>query len=222
MAENRNNPRRRQRRPKAKQLDLSQLMKKRFGKPEQDFKPDPNTATWAKTTRLTELQRLRLLKWALYIFTCIFCLVLQDVILSQLPLFGACMDLPVCAMLLITVLEGTEVGSVFLFCASLFYFFSGTAPIPMCISLLTCIGVLATVFRQMYWHRSKGSILMCTMIALTIYEMSLFVAGLVEELTVVSRIGSFVLTSIYSCLALIPLYSLIYKIGLIGGNTWKE
>jgi hypothetical protein len=52
--------------------------------------------------------------------------------------------------------------------------------------------------------------------------MSLFVAGLVEELTVVSRIGSFVLTSIYSCLALIPLYSLIYKIGLIGGNTWKE
>ena len=147
---------------------------------------------------------------------------MQDVILSQLPLFGACPDLPVCAMLLITVLEGTEVGSVFLFCASLFYFFSGSAPIPMCISLLTCIGVLATVFRQMYWHRSKGSILMCTMIALTVYEMSLFFTGLVQDLTIFSRIGSFVLTSIYSCLALIPLYSLIYKIGLIGGNTWKE
>lgn len=222
MAENRNNPRRHRRRPKAKQVDLAQLVKKRFVKPEQDFKPDRNTATWAKTTRLTELQRLRLIKWVLYIFTCIMCLVVQDVILSQIPLFGACTDLPVCAMLLITVLEGTEVGSVFLFCASLFYFFSGSAPIPMCISLLTCIGVLATVFRQMYWHRSKGSILMCTMIALTVYEMSLFVAGLLQELTVFSRIGSFVLTSIYSCLLLIPLYSLIYKIGLIGGNTWKE
>jgi hypothetical protein len=221
MAENRNNSRR-QRRPKAKQVDLQQLVKKRFTRPEQDFKPDPNTATWAKTTRLTQLQQLRLLKWFLYIFTCIACLVVQDVILSQLPLFGACTDLPVCAMLLITVLEGTEVGSIFLFLASLFYFFSGSAPIPMCISLLTCIGVLATVFRQMYWHRSKGSILMCTMIALSIYEMSLFVTGLVQELTVFSRIGSFVLTSIYSCLALIPLYSLIYKIGLIGGNTWKE
>lgn len=221
MAEKRNNSRR-QRRPKAKQVDLQQLVKKRFARKEQDFKPDPNTATWAKTTRLTELQRLRLLKWALYIFTCILCLVVQDVILSQLPLFGACTDLPVCAMLLITVLEGTEVGSVFLFCASLIYFFSGSAPIPMCISLLTCIGILATVFRQMYWHRSKGSILMCTMIALTVYEMSLFVTGLVQELTIFSRIGSFVLTSIYSCLALIPLYSLIYKIGLIGGNTWKE
>lgn len=221
MAENRNNPRR-QRRSQAKQVDLQQLMKKRFARKEQDFKPDPNTATWIKTTRLTEFQRLRLLKWALYIFTCILCLVVQDVILSQMPLFGACMDLPVCAMLLITVLEGTEVGSIFLFLASLFYFFSGSAPIPMCISLLTVIGVLATMFRQMYWHRSKGSILLCTMIALTTYEMSLFVAGLMEELTVVSRIGSFVLTSIYSCLVLIPLYSLIYKIGLIGGNTWKE
>ena len=32
----------------------------------------------------------------------------------------------------------------------------------------------------------------------------------------------FVLTAAFSCLVLIPLYSLIYKIGLIGGNTWKE
>ena len=78
------------------------------------------------------------------------------------------------------------------------------------------------MFRQMYWHRSKGSILLCTMIALTAYEMGLFVVGLYNGLTIFSRIGSFVLTSVYSCIALIPLYHLIYKIGLIGGNTWKE
>lgn len=222
MAENRNNPRRRQRRPRAKQLDLSQLMKKRFGKPEQDFKPDPNTSTWAKTARLTELQRLRLLKWALYIFTCIFCLVLQDVILSQLPLFGACIDLAVCAILLITVIEGTEVGSLFVFIASLLYYFSGTAPTALCVGILTYTGVLATMLRQMYWHRSRGSILLCAMIALTVYETGVFVAGLYYGLTVFSRIGSFALTSLYSCLVMIPLYSLIYKIGLIGGNTWKE
>ena len=221
MAEKRNSPRRR-RPSRARQVDLSQRVKKHFRKPEQDFKPDPNTATWLKTTRLTELQRLRLIKWALYLFTCIACLVLQDVILSQIPLFGACTDLPAAVILLICVLEGTEVGSLFLFFASLFYFFSGSAPVPQCIALLTFIGVLATMFRQMYWHRSKGSILMCTMIALTAYELSLFVTGLFQELTVFSRIGSFVLTSIYSCLLLIPLYSLIYKIGLIGGNTWKE
>jgi hypothetical protein len=221
MAENRNT-RRRKRQPKAKQVDLAQLVRKRFTKPEQDFKPDPNTATWLKTTRLTQQQRLRLTKWSLYILCCILCLVLQDVIISQLPLFGACMDLPVCAILLITVLEGSEVGSIFVLIASIFYYFSGTAPTAICVGLLTYTGVLATLLRQMYWHRSRGSILLCVMIALTVYEMSLFVTGLYEGLTTFSRIGSFVLTSIYSCLAAIPLYSLIYKIGLIGGNTWKE
>ena len=221
MAENRNT-RRRQRRPRAKQVDLAQLVKKRFMKPEVDFKPDPNTATWLKTTRLTQQQRLRLTKWALYILTCILCLVVQDVIVSKLPLFGACVDLPICAILLITVLEGSEVGSVFVLIASIFYYFSGTAPTAVCIGLLTYTGVLATLLRQMYWHRSRGSILLCSMIALAAYEISLFITGLYQELTVFSRIGSFGLTIIYSCIALIPLYSLIYKIGLIGGNTWKE
>ena len=222
MAEKRRNPRRRQRRPKARQVDLAQLMKKRFRREEQDFKPDPTTATWLKTTRMTEQQRLRLTRWVLYIAVCVLCLVVQDVIMSQFPLFGACTDLPVCAILLITVLEGSEIGSVFVFLAALFYYFSGTAPTAVCVALLTYTGVLATLFRQMYWHRSKGSILLCTMIALTVYEMGLFVTGLMQELTVFSRIGSFALTSLYSCIALIPLYSLIYKIGLIGGNTWKE
>lgn len=221
MAEKRNT-RRRQRRPRAKQVDLAQLVKKRFTKPEQDFKPDPNTATWLKTTRMTEQQRLQLTKWALYILTCILCLVIQDVILGQLPLFGACIDLAVCAILLITVIEGTEIGSLFVLIASVFYYFSGTAPTAVCIGLLTYAGVLATMFRQMYWHRSRGSILLCAMIALTVYEMSLFVTGLYEGLTIFSRVGSFVLTSLYSCITMIPLYSLIYKIGLIGGNTWKE
>ena len=124
--------------------------------------------------------------------------------------------------MLITVIEGTEVGSLFVLIASLLYYFSGSAPTAVCIGLLTYTGVLATLLRQMYWHRSRGSILLCVMIALTVYEMSLFVTGLYEGLTTFSRIGSFVLTSIYSCLAAIPLYSLIYKIGLIGGNTWKE
>ena len=221
MAEKKRNNRR-QRRPRAKQVDLAQLVKKRFGKPEQDFKPDPNTSTWLKTSRLTELQRLRLTKWVLYILTCIACLVVQDVLVSKLPLFGACMDLPVCAILLITVLEGSEIGSVFVLMASIFYYFSGTAPTAVCIGLLTYTGVLATLLRQMYWHRSRGSILLCSMTALAIYEICLFVTGLYQELTTLSRIGSFGLTILYSCIAMIPLYSLIYKIGLIGGNTWKE
>ena len=64
MAENQKN-RRRQRRPKAKKVDLAQLVKKRFRKPEQDFKPAPTTATRLQTPTLPQQQRLRLTMWAL-------------------------------------------------------------------------------------------------------------------------------------------------------------
>ena len=216
------NPRRRRRQPKAKQVDLAKLVKNRFQRKEQDFKPDPETSTWLKTRRMTQLQRLRLTKWALYILTCILCLVIQDVVLSRTTLFGATTDLAVCAILLITILEGSEIGSVFVLICSVFYYFSGSAPTALCIGLLTYTGVLATMLRQMYWHRSRGSILLCAMIALVVYEIGLFITGLSQEVTIPSRIGYIGLTCIYSCLAMIPLYSLIHKIGLIGGNTWKE
>lgn len=212
----------RRRQPKAKELSLSDLVKKRFARRESDFKPDPSTSTWIKTARMTRQQQLKLTKWVLYILVCILCLVIQDVIMSKLPLFGAATDLPACVIFLITVIEGSEVGSLFVLFASTFYYFSGSAPMAMCIGLMTFLGVGASLFRQMYWHRSKGSILLCSAIALTAYELGLFVVGLMDEVTIPSRIGSFLLTSLYSCIILIPLYSLIHKIGLIGGNTWKE
>lgn len=219
--ENRKSPPTRRRRRKSKQVDLSALLKKRRSA-DNEFKPDRNPSTWLKTSRLTRLQRLRLAKWGLYALTVMLCLVIQDVVLARLLLFGATADLVVCAIAIITVLEGTEVGSLFVLIASLFYYFSGSAPTAWCVGLLTFLGTGATLFRQMYWHRSKGSVILCACLATVAYEMGLFVVGLMQELTITSRAVYFGLTSLYSCIAIIPLYSLIYKIGLIGGNTWKE
>ena len=205
-----------------KEMSLAELFKKHRARRDMEFKPDAQVSTFGKALRLTQLQRLRLAKWSLYVLTVILSLVVQDVIMSQISIFGATTDLAVCAILLITVLEGTEVGSIFVLAASLFYFFSGSAPGAYCIGLMSFLGIGATLFRQMYWHRSRGSILLCAAIAVTLYEMGLFVIGLMNELTLFSRIGIFVLTAVLSCLMLIPMYSLVYKIGLIGGNTWKE
>lgn len=201
---------------------LAQLFKQRKNRDAMDFKPDVQTATWLKTTRLTHLQRLRLAKWLLYTLTVVMSLVLQDVIMSQISIFGATTDLPACAILMITVIEGTEVGSLFVLIASTLYYFSGHAPTAWCIGLLTFLGIGATLFRQLFWHRSKGSIILCAAIALTAYEIGLFVVGLTTVLTRWGRLPAFLLTAVFSCLVLIPLYSLIHKIGLIGGNTWKE
>ena len=201
---------------------LTELFKARRRRKDLEFKPDVQKATWAKTTRLTKLQQLRLVRWMLYVLTVVGCLVVQDVIMSQFSILGATTDLPVCAILLITVMEGTEVGSIFVLIASVLYYFSGNAPTAWCIGLMTCFGIGATLFRQMFWHRSKGSIILCSAIAVTAYELGLFVVGLGSKLTHWGRLPSFAMTAVYGCLVLIPLYSLIYKIGLIGGNTWKE
>ena len=187
-----------------------------------DFKPDAQTSTWVKTNKLTLQQRLRLLKWSLYTGVIILALVIQDVIMSQLNFLGGTTDLPVAVILLITVIEGTEVGSLFVLIASTLYYFSGTAPGAYSIGLMCALGIAAVMFRQLYWHRSKGSIVLCAAIALMGYELGLFTVGLLSELTLWNHFGNFLLTGMYSCALLPAIYPLIYKIGLIGGNTWKE
>ncbi|MBR3949604.1 MAG: hypothetical protein IKJ84_02910 [Oscillospiraceae bacterium] len=204
------------------EMSLAELFRKRREKDLAEFKPDATTATWIKTMKLTQQQRLRLTKWGLYILTVVLSLVIQDVVMSQFSFFGATTNLPVCAILLITVIEGTEVGSLFVLIASLLYYFSGTAPTALCIGLLTFLGIGATLVRQMYLHRSQGSVVLCSAIALTGYEIGLFAVGISSGLTHFGRLIPFVLTALLSCLVLIPMYSLIYKIGMIGGNTWKE
>ena len=207
---------------RAKTRSLTELFRGNSRKKRNEFRPDPTTSTWLKTRRLTRLQKLRLLKWVLYALIVILCLVIQDVIMSQLRLFGATTDLAVGAILLITVIEGTDVGSLFVLIASMLYWFSGSAPTPVCIALLTAFGIGSTMFRQMFWHRSRGTLTLCACLALTAYELGLFVTGVMQGLTYFGRLPSFLLTSAYTCLVMIPLYTLVNKTGLIGGNTWKE
>ena len=207
---------------RAKEQTLAELFRRNQRKKRNEFRPDPTASTWLKTRKLTRQQKLRLLKWVLYALIVMMCLVVQDVIMSQFRLFGATTDLAVGAIVLITVIEGTEVGSLFVLIASTLYWFSGSAPTPICIALMTVFGIGATMFRQMFWHRSRGTLTLCACLALTAYELGLFVTGVMQGLTYFGRLPSFLLTSAYTCLVMIPLYTLVYKTGLIGGNTWKE
>ena len=212
----------RRRKPAGNTKTLAQLVKQRRLRADMDFKPDVQRATWVKTTRLTRQQQLRLTRWSLYVLVVVLSVIIQDVVMSKFSMFGATTDLPACAILLITVMEGAEVGSLFVLIASTLYYFSGNAANAFCIALMTFLGLGMTLFRQMFWHRSKGSIVLCAAIALVGYELGLFAVGLINGLTHWGRLPVFVLTAVLSCLVQIPLYSLIYKIGLIGGNTWKE
>lgn len=191
-----------------------------FRKPE--FRADSLGTGFLQKLYLTRQQRLILLRWGSYAFLCVAALVLQDSIMSRIPIFGARTDLPVTAMLLITVLEGTETGSVFILIASTLYYFSGSAPGPYTVAALTILGIGASLFRQIYWHRSRGSIVLCAGLAIMVYELTVFGFSVFSGLTLWSRLPRFAMTGLLSCVILYPLYPLTLKLGQIGGHTWKE
>lgn len=187
-----------------------------------EFKPDVKGFDLFKRLYMTRQQRKRLLKWGLYAIVCVLLLVIQDVIMCRLSIFGGTTDLAVAAILLITVLEGTETGSVFVLIASLLYLFSGSAPGPYAVALLTFLGVGASLFRQVFWHRNFSSTVLCGGIAMVLYELAVFIVGLLMQLTLFNRIGVFFVTGLLSVAVMLPLYPLFYTIGKIGGETWKE
>ena len=187
-----------------------------------EFKPDPKGTNYLKRLYMTRLQRLTILKWATFAMTGILLLVIQDVIMSQVRFSGATTDLPVAFILLVGIYEGLENGSVFTLAASLFYWFSGSAPTPICVAVLCILVILIDLFRQLYWHRSFGSIAMCVSIAIMLYEMTMFVIGLMSGLTILPRASVFALTGGITCITMLPMYPLVRAISKIGGVSWKE
>ena len=104
-------PQRTRRRAPAKKVrfDWTALLPKRKTA---DFKPDNLEGGFWKFLHMTQAQKDRYAKWGLYIAVIAGLLMIQDVIMSQIHIYGATTDLAVCAILLITVMEGSEVGSV--------------------------------------------------------------------------------------------------------------
>lgn len=187
-----------------------------------EFKPDREKTHILKQLYLTRLQRRQLLKWGLYAALCILLLTVQDVMLSQVRFSGATTDLAVCIIFLISLYEGTENGSMFALIASLVYLFSGNSPGAQCVALLTGGAVLLNLLRQMNWHRSSGSILLCTCAGIVLYEMLNFIFGIFTGYTIWARAGVFLLVAIMTCICAFPLYPLVKLISKIGGDTWKE
>lgn len=213
-----NQPRRAPRRKKFTPLTL----RSPFRRKSVEFKPDSQGFHWAGKFHITHVQRDTLLKWGSYVGLCLALCMLQDVILSNFHIFDATTDVVAAVILLITVMEGVSTGSVFVLLASLLYYFSGSSPGPYCVALLPFLGIFASMFRQMYLHRGLIAITFCTGVALMLYEVATYGIGLFLGLTHWARIFPFLITGGLSWAITLALYPLINKIGLIGGNIWKE
>lgn len=208
-------PRRRQRKSG---FSLAALLKNKKA----EFKPDSTGSKWSGFLHMTNAQRDTWIRWGSYVLILVLLCMIQDVIMSKIHILGATTDLVASAILLLTVMHGVEVGSIFVLIASLLYYFSGSAPGPYCVILLTFLGIGASMLRQVYLHRGLMAITFCAGASLMLYEVGTFLIGVFTGLTYGGRVFSFLLTGIMSWAFMLVLYPLFHKIGLKGGNTWKE
>ena len=191
-------------------------------KKKNEFRPDKTHSGALSKLYITKKQRTALLKWLLMALVLVALSVLQDTIMCRVHLFGATTDLLCGALLLVCILLDPEQGCIFILIGSCLYSFSGAAPGPYVIALLTVIGLLLSIFRQSYLHQNFGTTMLCTAVAIILYELLLFAIGAILGHTSIRRLGIFALSGIYTLAVMPALYPVFRAIGKIGGETWKD
>ncbi len=187
-----------------------------------EFKPDRPYSNWVSKLMPTYKQQRNMLKWTLYLLVLLALSVLQDVLLSRVRVLGATTELIPCAVFLFCLIEGTENGSIFALLSSLLYLFSGNAPGIFSVILITAVAIFISILRQAFLRKSFSSAVLCTSLAVLVYELLTYVAGLALGLTYPQRIVGFLITAGLTIIAIPVLYPIGLAIGAIGGQTWKE
>ena len=187
-----------------------------------EFKPDRTDGGTLKKLYLTPLQRKRLLKWALISAILVLLSLLQDVVLSQISIYGATFVLVPCGILMCAMFFEPETTAVFTLVSSTLYYFSGTAPGVYSIILLTGLGTFLSIFRRGYLQRCFSALYLCAAVGMMAYELLVFGIGCFLNNTIAARFGVFMLSGGLSVAVMPLLYPVFLSISNIGGETWKE
>lgn len=187
-----------------------------------EFKPDKLPSALASRLYLTKKQRRSILRWTLYALVLLLLSVLQDVLLVRFRLFGATTELVPVGIFLICIVEGVERGCIFSLVSSCLYLFSGAAAGTYSIVFITALAVLVTMLRQAYLQKGFFPALLCTALAMSVYEACVFAIGVFLGLTTAGRFVGYAITTGLSLLAVPLLYPITLAIGRIGGEVWKD
>lgn len=187
-----------------------------------EFQPDKPYSSWLNKLQMTKQQRRQMLKWCLYGLMLIIASVFQDVVFCRMRFLGGTFDLVPCCIFLICVLEGSHSGCVFALVTSYLYYLSGTAPGPHVVVLITVIAVLVAVFRQAYLHYGFPAALLCTVIAMSVYELSIFTFCLLLGRTTPDRFIGFMVPVLLSVVTIPIIHPVARAIASTGGEAWKE
>jgi hypothetical protein len=187
-----------------------------------EFKPDRTDGGLLKKLYLTPLQRKRMLRWGLICAVLVALSLLQDVVLSQISIYGATFALVPCGILLCAMFFDPETTAVFTLTASALYVFSGTAPGTYSIALLTVLGTVLCIFRRGYLQRRFSAFFLCAAVGMMSYQLLIFIIGCLLEHTNSARFGVFMICGGLSVAVMPLLYPVFLSISNIGGETWKE
>ena len=83
-----------------------------------EFKPDRTEGSALKKLYITPKQRKRLLKWGMVSLALVVLSLIQDVVLSQISIYGATFSLVPCGILLCAMFFDPETTAVFSLTAS--------------------------------------------------------------------------------------------------------
>lgn len=191
-------------------------------KKRQEFRPDKVSNDTLGKLLLTRQQFRHLLRWVLLSTLCLVGLVLQDVVMSRFRIFGATTDLVPLLIFTVCILQGGESSCIFALVAAMVYYFSGSAPGPYCIILITFLAVLAAIFRQAYLRKGFSALMLCSILCMFLYEIGVFLIGLFLNQTYSQRFGLFLLSALWTLFCVPVVYPIALSIGKIGGETWKE
>ena len=187
-----------------------------------DFRPDTDQSVDLDKLLLTQRQRFSLLRWLLYGALCVAGLLLQDAVLCKLRINGGCTDLVPCLIFVIAAVQGAEQGSIFALVAAVLYACAGSAPGLHVIPLITVIAVLTAIFRQACLRRGFFSIFLCALLAMLVYELAVFGAGIFLEQIAHQRFPGALTTVAVTLVAVPVMFPIANAIGRIGGEAWKE
>ena len=187
-----------------------------------EFQPDRTRSGVLSNLYITKKQRLLLLRWLLTALVLAGVSVLQDVILSRFHIWGATTDLLCGALLLVCILLDPEQGCIFILTGSCLYWFSGSAPGPYVIAMLTVIGLFFSIFRQGYLRQNFATTVLCTVVAIFTYELVLASTGIFLGNTTLARLPQFALCGLFTAAVMPALYPVFRSIGKIGGESWTE
>lgn len=187
-----------------------------------DFLPDEDNSGNFDKLLPSQGQRFGLLRWTLFGALTVLALLVQDSLMYLVDIFGAGADLVPCVIIMIAALQGAEAGSIFSLVASILFYYSGSAPGPYVVPMITIVSIFTAIFRQACLRRGFFSILLATALGMLCYELLIFTMGLILKHTIFQWFTGAILTAGLSLAALPVAYPIARAIGKIGGELWKE